>query len=590
LTTNRPTWTRNDFSYLLLTLALTIFAVAPLAYPGYLQVHSGFVPIYNLAQMASEPVSTGWSPEVVTSFDPLRGDGPLSYYLALLIVQMGGTPLSGVKIVFALSFLLGAAGVYLWLRRALGPAGAALAALVYTYLPYRIAAVYVRGAWGEALFLGLLPWALATATFARFRHAPISSLILTALVWALVGLSQAGLAFWAFLLLAAWLLLVDRAACTRKQILANGLAALLGLLVALVPVPLLAGFSLPRSPVDFFEHFLYPAQLFSAYWGFGASRPGWDDGLALGFGFAAVALGILTLGLAFNRRRTNTAEPDPAERLVTSPNPLTLSILALALTLLLLSPLAFLWRLTGLYHTLTYPWQLLALVGLLLSTMAGAAVKLDKRLANPPVYAALVTLTLLASYRYLEPRFTQHPAGSEPVATWDAHHLMLLDYELSVAIPPAAAGLSESTPGQLPLDDYGRLRPGDTLIMAFTWQATRPFYKDLKLFVHLLDTSGQVIAQVDPLAGAGAGPDDTDYFISRWDPGELILDEVTLALPANAPPGSYRLALGLYDGETLERLPVEGRQDRQIEIEITSNDSEPLSLSLSPLHSDLESH
>jgi hypothetical protein len=35
---------------------------------------------------------------------------------------------------------------------------------------------------------------------------------------------------------------------------------------------------------------------------------------------------------------------------------------------------------------------------------------------------------------------------------------------------------------------------------------------------------------------------------------------------------------------------VEGRQDRQIEIEITSNDSEPLSLSLSPLHSDLESH
>jgi hypothetical protein len=433
-TTDRSTWTRNDFSYLLLTLALTIFAVAPLAYPGYLQVHSGFVPIYNLAQMANEPVTIGWTPDVATSFDPLRGDGLLSYYLALIIVQMGGTPLSGVKIVFALSFLLGATGVYLWLRRPLGPAGAALAALVYTYLPYRIAAVYVRGAWGEALFLGLLPWALATATFARFSRATLRSLVPTALVWVLVVLSQAGLAIWAFLLLLVWLVLVDRRGGFRKHILADGLAALVGLLTGLVLMPLLAGFSLPGSPVDFFEHFLYPAQLFSAHWGFGASRPGWDDGLTLGFGFAALGLGMLTLLLAFSGRGTNASEPRPTDSLAASPNPLTLSILALALTLLLLAPLAFLWRLTGLYHTLTHPWQLLGLIGLLLSTLAGVALKLDKRLANLPIYAAMVTLTLLASYRYLEPRFTQHPPGSGPVATWDVHHLMLLDYELSVSI------------------------------------------------------------------------------------------------------------------------------------------------------------
>ncbi len=59
----------------------------------------------------------------------------------------------------------------------------------------------------------------------------------------------------------------------------------------------------------------------------------------------------------------------------------------------------------------------------------------------------------------------------------------------------------------LPLSDYGDVSPGDTLHLLLTWQATRPFDRDLKLFVHLLDRSEQIMAQADPLAGAGADPD-----------------------------------------------------------------------------------
>ncbi len=184
----RLIWPRDHAAHLLLTLALTVFAVAPLAYPGYAQVHSGFVPIYNLADLANGPLNLGWTPTVATHFDPLRGDGLLPYYLALPVVWLGGTPLTGVKVVFALGFLLGAAGVYFWLRRPLGPAGAALAALVYTYLPYRVAVVYVRGAWGEALFLGLLPWALAAAAGKAPRR-PYRRAMSAALAWGLLGLS-----------------------------------------------------------------------------------------------------------------------------------------------------------------------------------------------------------------------------------------------------------------------------------------------------------------------------------------------------------------------------------------------------------------
>jgi hypothetical protein len=323
-----------------------------------------------------------------------------------------------------------------------------------------------------------------------------------------------------------------------------------------------AGVDLPPSPINFFDHFLYPAQLFSAYWGYGASRPGWNDGMALGFGFAAVGLAVLALFLGWSRLRTQEAV---GATLVVAP--VVAPCLALSLATLPIS--ALLWRFTGLHHTLTYPWQLLGLAGLCLSALAGASVRFDRRLALLPTYASLVVLTLLASYPYLEPRFTQQPPRS-PLAAWDAYHVMLLNYGLSVEIPPSAAGLSEPTPGRLPLADYGSPRAGDTLHLVFTWQITRPFERDMKLFLHVKDPSGGLIAQTDPLAGAGR--DATGYFTSRWEPGELILDDVSLNIPPNAPPGPYRLAFGLYDGDTLERLPVVGREDGQVEIEVSDRD------------------
>jgi len=295
-------------------------------------------------------------------------------------------------------------------------------------------------------------------------------------------------------------------------------------------------------------------------------------------GFAALGLGMLTLFLALGQARIHAGQFNPA---ASARRLLLPSIPGVIFALLTLAPTAFLWRLTGLQRTLTYPWQLLGLSGLCLAALAGAALKLDRRLAALPTYAGLAILTLLASYSYLEPHFTQLAPGNGPLAAWDAQHVMLIDGQLSVTIPPAAAGLREPTPGRLPVADYGRPRPGDNLRLTLTWQATRPFDRDLKLFVHLLDAGGQLVAQVDPFAGAGAGSQGMDYLTSQWAPGQLILDEIAMAIPPDTPPGRYRLAFGLYDASTLQRLPVAGREDGQVEmeIELRDRDREPMSLS-----------
>ncbi|MFQ5576961.1 MAG: hypothetical protein ACE5G8_08235 [Anaerolineae bacterium] len=53
-------------------------------------------------------------------------------------------------------------------------------------------------------------------------------------------------------------------------------------------------------------------------------------------------------------------------------------------------------------------------------------------------------------------------------------------------------------------------------------------------------------------------PLDGAYPTPRWQTGEAITDPIPLPLPDSLPPGEYRLALGLYRLDTLERLPLAG--------------------------------
>ena len=43
---------------------------------------------------------------------------------------------------------------------------------------------------------------------------------------------------------------------------------------------------------------------------------------------------------------------------------------------------------------------------------------------------------------------------------------------------------------------------------------------------------------------------------STWYPGQRVVDDFTLTLPADAVPGTYTLYTGFYDPVTMTRLPV----------------------------------
>ena len=71
---------------------------------------------------------------------------------------------------------------------------------------------------------------------------------------------------------------------------------------------------------------------------------------------------------------------------------------------------------------------------------------------------------------------------------------------------------------------------------------------DYTVFVQLLNSAGQVVAQVDAPPLAGTAPTTT------WLPGEILTDPYTLTLPADLSPGDYRLITGLYNAATGERF------------------------------------
>ncbi len=106
---------------------------------------------------------------------------------------------------------------------------------------------------------------------------------------------------------------------------------------------------------------------------------------------------------------------------------------------------------------------------------------------------------------------------------------------------------SENEIELLGYDVAARAAPGDRLRVALYWRTLQPALPGYKIFVHLLDDGGQLLAQSDGV------PVGWTYPTTSWQPGETIRDEHLLEIPPTTPRGDYRLIVGLYDAATGER-------------------------------------
>jgi len=124
---------------------------------------------------------------------------------------------------------------------------------------------------------------------------------------------------------------------------------------------------------------------------------------------------------------------------------------------------------------------------------------------------------------------TAQPGPSHPLHAEFGEQMRLLGYDLE---PTAAA-------------------PGRTLYLTLYWEAIGEVATNYTTFVQLLGPDGHIYAQHDRLTG------DDAYPTSRWQPGTVISNSHTPTVSPGAPPGIYKLIVGMYVAEgDLPRLPV----------------------------------
>jgi 4-amino-4-deoxy-L-arabinose transferase-like glycosyltransferase len=116
-------------------------------------------------------------------------------------------------------------------------------------------------------------------------------------------------------------------------------------------------------------------------------------------------------------------------------------------------------------------------------------------------------------------------------------------YRLPTVDHRVDAALGES----IVLRGYDLDQAEDRLELTLYWQAKGQVPGRYKVFLHLVDASGQIAAQSDSIPAAGTAP------TQSWLPGEVVIDRHTLTPPAG---GAYRLFAGMYDPVSGERLPA----------------------------------
>lgn len=121
--------------------------------------------------------------------------------------------------------------------------------------------------------------------------------------------------------------------------------------------------------------------------------------------------------------------------------------------------------------------------------------------------------------------------------------------------PPAVAGAVGLLDGAL---DQSRYAAGETAVLTLRWHAAVPTPAYPTIFVHLLNATGDLVAQWDapPVQGA--------YPVANWQPNALVTDAHTLPLPADLPAGTYTVVIGLYEPSDFTRWAVDSAADGRV--------------------------
>lgn len=438
--------------YLLLLLGLSLLALTPLSAPGYFYgAHDGRHSVFYLqmfdASLRSGALWPRWAMHHIQGYGypTFIIQAPLGFYVGELFVLLGAGITLAAKLTWVSGFLVGAWGIYrlvlYWLQDAEAQAGllpemrfangvdparlaAVVAGLLYVFIPYHLADIYVRAALNDTLLLAWFPWVflafdqliLRGGASGWTRRLAVATLLLGGTLlthtFALISFAPLVVSFVGFLLIYNLRYLSARpGALIGRVVLGSfaGVAALLLTMIFLLPLLLEGQRYLDQqvyvtNTYDFRRHFVQIGQYFSPFWGFGYSDDptGGNDGMGFQVGLLPLLLSFMALLVPWQQPRLRWLAG-------------YLGVVTIGL-LFLMSPWALsVWEAVPTLSVIQFPWRLLALVALLVSALGGLTLyQLVTQDAQQPAAIGLLVMGLLViagSYSYVN-------APLQPVEPW----------------------------------------------------------------------------------------------------------------------------------------------------------------------------
>jgi hypothetical protein len=202
--------------------------------------------------------------------------------------------------------------------------------------------------------------------------------------------------------------------------------------------------------------------------------------------------------------------------------------------------LAFLWVVSFALTAGLVAWQgrmlFPALAAIAILIACGLGVWIRGRVLTFTIIIGMAGLAAWLPFGVIQPAYPRQTLAAEAARTWEG-------------IDTYARFARSTEPGAVirRWRINGTPRPGATIEVALLWHARSRQDRDWWTFVHLVDASRRIVAEDN------REPRDGAYPMSQWVAGDWVEARYTLAIPADLPPGSYALWVGLWDPATGRR-------------------------------------
>ncbi len=390
-------------SEFVLVAASTLPIFYPLLDPRFYWSHEKAYPLLRLAAFHQNVISGNpfcrWFPDFARGFGlPIMEFFPVfPLYVAEIFRLAGFSTINSLKLLIVAMTFFAAWGAFLLGNELWGKSGGYITSVLFSYAPYKLVNLYVRGDLNEYMAMALLPWILfLVLKSAKSDNLPLFSFPMI-IAFGLPAISHYPSSVIHYPVYTGWILALTPMAVKKSAYLRHCfLSMALGLFItstywatAFFSRHLVQMEGMTRGFADYRQHFIYFRQWFSFYWNYGASVAGPGD--AISFQIGNFALMALVPGLIFSYKYLKQYRDK--------------HVVVCAATAILVISVFFthhyssgLWEIITILPLIQFPYRILSVPSVMVALLGGSAGWLidRKKTKHSRIFTFLILVTIIA--------------------------------------------------------------------------------------------------------------------------------------------------------------------------------------------------